>query len=483
MIPMEEVNRRSGSVILRIVLVLILTPLLGLGAQSHLASRDLQRAQFSIDAGMNQAASQHLGRAAQLLPSRPELWEEAGSLALEGGDPQTAIQYFEQAASHGLSPTGQLQLGEAYLQSGDRDSAVRIWENLADEAEPAPAALERLVSAYLDKGDFSGAITSLQALTTLQPSDAQNHYLLGLLIATQDPEAALVYLTRAAELDPAYTARTRILQRGISASRLSDDPAYRLMGAGRTLANLEEWTYATEAFRQATILRPDYAEALAYLGEALQHVPTQAESPATGLAELQKALALDPTSLSANTFLALYWQRQGRYDLAQEAIQAAVALAPNNPILQVETGNTLALQGDLETAYQAYLQAIQLAPNDASYYNALVNFSLTYDYHIAEIALPASRQALLLAPDDPVCLDWMGQVLMQLEDLLNAERFFNRAIESDPQYATAHLHLGMVYILQNETEQAYRALNHAIGLAPNAAAGRQAQQLLQSAIP
>lgn len=480
---MDENFRQSARVILRITLVLILTPLLGLGAQSHAASHELRRAQHALDLGMNLAASQHLSRAAQQLPSRPELWVQAGSLALEGGDPQAAVQHFETAAGHGLSESGQLQLGDAYLQTGDRDSARLIWENLANQEKPNPEALERLVRFNLENGDISGATASLQALTTLQPDNAHNYYQLGLLVATRDPEASLVYLARAAELDADFTARTRTLQRGISTSRLDDDPAYRLMGAGRALASLEEWQYAAEAFRQATIVRPDYADAWAYLGEALQHAPSENLPQETGFAELEKALEIDPRSLSATTLLALYWQRQSRYDLALEAIQSATALAPNNPVLQVELGNTLALQGDLEAAYLAYLQAIRLASTDPGYYNFLVGFSLTYDYHVREIALPASRQALLLSPNDPASLDTMGQVLLQLGDLVNAERFFTRAIESDSHHASAHLHLGMLYLVLNQGEQAYHSLSQAVSLAPHTAAGKQAQQLLHNAVP
>lgn len=480
---MDENFRQSGQVILRLLLILILTPLLGLGAQSHIASREIRNAQHALDLGMNLAASQHLSSAAQHLPSQPELWVQAGSLALEGGDPQAAVQYFEQAADLPINPTVQLQLGDAYLQIGDRDSARLIWENLANQPEPVPEALEHLASFDLENQDFAGAIASLQALTILQPDNANNYYRLGVLVATRDPEASLVYLARAAELDADYSPRTRLLQRGISTSRLDDDPAYRLMGAGRALASLEEWLFAAEAFRQATILRPDYAEAWAYLGEALQHSPLGNRSQETGLEELEKALEIDPGSLSATTLLALYWQKQSRYDLALEAIQAAVALAPDNPVLQVELGATFALQGDLEAAYQAYLQAIQLAPRDPGYYNYLAGFSLTHDYHVAEVALPASRQALLLSPDDPDSLDMMGQVLLQLEDLVNAERFFTRAIASDSQYASAHLHLGMLYLLSNQTDQAYQALTHTVHLAPQTAAGKQAQQLLHDAIP
>lgn len=473
----------KGSVTLRILLVLILTPLLGLGIQPHFASRALRRAQHALDSGMNLAASQHLALAARQLPARPELWEQAGSLALQSGDPQSAVQYLEQAANQGLTVAGQLALGDAYLQSGDPASALRVWDNLARQDVPDPAALVRLFTTYLGLGNYPDAITSLQTLTSILPENAEYHYQLGLLIATQDPEAALAYFARAAELDPGLSDRVRGIQRDILASRLGEDQAYTLLGAGRSLAKLEEWNYAAEAFRNAAELRPDYAEAWAYLGEALQHIPAEEHSQTAGLEELQKSLELEPDSISANTFLALYWQRQGRHDLALEAIQSAVATAPDNPILQVEMGNTLALQGQLQSAYQAYLQAIQLAPQDARYYNYLVEFSLKYEYNTLEIALPAARRALLIAPDDPASLDCMGQVLMQLEDFVNAERFLLSAIQRDSTYAPAHLHLGMLYLLRDQPDLAYPYLTQAVTLAPVGATGMQAQQLLQSAIP
>ncbi len=47
-------------------------------------------------------------------------------------------------------------------------------------------------------------------------------------------------------------------------------------------------------------------------------------------------------------------------------------------------------------------------------------------------------------------LDLMGQALFMLDDTLNAERFLLRALQTDPGYAPAHLHLGQVYLLEGE---------------------------------
>ncbi len=262
------------------------------------------------------------------------------------------------------------------------------------------------------------------------------------------------------------------------------------MAAGRGLASLGEWKFAEEAFRQATLTSPDYAEAWAYLGEARQHTidglwpeGNKALPPETGLPELKKAIELDPNSIAAYLFMAMYWRRQDRYDQALASLQTAIGIDPQNPILQIEMGETLATLGDLGAALDAYRKAVELSPNDSSFLNYLVSFSLKYEYHIEEIALPAARQAVILAPDDPEVLDSMGQVLIKLDDQINAEKFLNRALEKDPSYAPAYLHLGQVYLIQGKLPQAQAQLNLVTKLAPGSPAADQAQRLIRAYFP
>jgi tetratricopeptide (TPR) repeat protein len=240
---------------------------------------------------------------------------------------------------------------------------------------------------------------------------------------------------------------------------------------------------AVEAFRQATLARPDYAEAWAYLGEARQHFKTGSTSTDDGLSDLQKALSIDPASLSTNLFLAIYWQRQERYDQALTYLGVAAKLDPDNPTLETELGKTLAAAGDLPAAQGHYLRAVELAPKDATYWRILAEFSLQYRIQIRQIALPASRQAVILTPDDPRALDLMGQALFMLDDTLNAERFLLRALQTDPGYAPAHLHLGQVYLLEGEAERARQQLDTALALSPDTPTADQAQRLLQRYFP
>ena len=206
-------------------------------------------------------------------------------------------------------------------------------------------------------------------------------------------------------------------------------------------------------------------------------------SKSDGLAELQKAVALDPKSLSAQTFLSLYWIRQGRYDRALETVRAALELAPDNPILLAEMAAVLAASGDLDLASQTYQQAAAQSPYDPLYLRLQVDFSLLYDYQVTQIALPLARKLIVQDPQDATNLDLMAQVFIHQGDLVNAERFLRRLLDANPDFAPAHLHLGLLYLLRGDQAAALQELNRTISLAPGSPEARQARQLLEQPSP
>lgn len=471
----------------RLVLPLFLIPLLGLGARAHTARQALWDAQRALKESSPQsagAAARSLQLAAERLPWRADLWEPAGRAALQNQDALTSIRFLEQAAALGqLSPQGWVLLGDAYQLQGDAAAAMRAWDTLRQSQNPPVELFDRLLQAHLAGGDFAAAAHDLQALTALNPADPALRFQLGLLLAAQQPEAALAHLAQAAELDPSLAPRAQALIDSIRTASLADDPAYTLVGSGRELALQGEWALAGEAFRQATLARPDFAEAWAFWGEALAHLPPENSLASQALPALEKALSLDSTSLTANSLLALYWQRQGRYDLAQSYLQAAASLQPGNPALQADLGANLALQGNLEAALQAYQKAVELAPTDPAYLRHLASFSIRYEYRLRQVALPAARQALLMEPRDPVAQDLMGQALILLGDSASAERFLLRALELQADYLPARLHLGLVYMLRDEPERARQEWQAVIAASRDSAIANQAQRLMQNYFP
>jgi tetratricopeptide (TPR) repeat protein len=187
--------------------------------------------------------------------------------------------------------------------------------------------------------------------------------------------------------------------------------------------------------------------------------------------------------LSANTLMALYYQRRADFDQALIYLRKVTGLYPQNPDLQVELGEVLALSGDLPAALQSYQKAIELAPQDALYQRLLAGFCIRHETHLQDIGLPAARRAVILDDQGPDNLDMLGQALLLQGDLTNSERFFLRALELQADYTQAHLHLGLVYILQGERSLARQEWELVAAQAPGSPVAEQAGRLIKNYFP
>jgi tetratricopeptide (TPR) repeat protein len=400
---------------------------------------------------------------AEQQPWQTGFWEAAGYSALNAGDFEMAGNCFAHAAAKGqLSVNGYVAWGDADWKNGNYQTALQIWE-IADRLGAAPKEiLKRKMEALRFLGEDLALIDTLQSILNSSsiddyPSESQGtlNQELGLLLAAYEPASAVNYFTRAIELDPELKSKIRIMRNDIQQAISSDDSAYLLLVSGRTLANQDYWTLAEKAFTNATELNPEYAEAWAYLGEAQQHIDQDVEP----LTALKKALELDPDSLAANTFLALYWQRKGEYEFALRYLQNASDLDPGNPAYFVEIGQLVALLGDLRAGEAFYWQAYELSSGDPKYVREFIKFSIQFNLDLRTTALPMARQLVMDDPGNPISLDLMGEILLRLGDMLNAERFFLRAIEIDPDFDQAYLHLGEFYqdLGQHELARYYLA--------------------------
>ena len=461
------------------LLLVILLPLLELPPFQYRAPLEIRAAVEALHRGTYLEAAAHFAAAAERQPRRGDLWEAAGIYALQGGDPQRSEIYLERAALMQPSTNILIQLGDARKQQGDAYGAIEAWEQALQTGKVPSGLYWDLASAYLEQQDLASAARVLKMLAEREPGQAEVQFHLGMVSAAYEPEAALAYLSHAARLDPGLKDAVSRITRSITAARFADDPAYSLVSAGRALAGLGEWDLAAAAFHRAVQIRPDYAEAWAFLGEARQQAGMDGLAEVDSLQALQTAVELDPGSLSAQLFLAMYWQRQGEPEKAVQSLQAALQHNPERAILLAELGNALAAQGDLAAAYEAYQQAARQAPQNPSYFRLLAAFSLKYNYQPGVVALPAARRAVLLNTQDPQSLDMMAQVLIRLNDLCNAGRFARRALQVDPSYAPAHLHLGLIYRLQGQEQLAQQAFELARSLDKGGPTAEQAERLLQ----
>ena len=479
-IIMQMLPLMNYRLLIRLLLPMILIPLFGLAPRPHKLSALIKQVEFGLSTENFSQAAHNLAAIAEIAPTYAGLWEQAGFASLRTGNYQEAVVYLDQAQQQrSLSRVGQEALAEAYLHLGQGERAESIWSSLVQGDSGTTYIHQKLLSAHLARKDFTAAIDDLRHLIALHPDQADYRYNLGLLLSTHQPDIAMPYLSQAAELDPSYRQQVDVVSKGILRGQQENDPSYALVESGRSLASLGEWELAATAFEQATVLRPDYADAWAFLGEARQHL-TEHDISIVGLDDLQLALALAPTSLTANTFMALYWQRQSEFDSALEHLQAIRNEYPSNPALSAEVGSTLAMQGELSAALDAYLQAVELSSEDPQYLIQLANFSVQYEYLAREVGLPAARKAVLQLPDDPSALDTMGQVLFFLGDANTAERYFTQALARAPNFPSAHIHMGLSKILQGESTAAHQHWDYVISLEPDSTAAEQANRLIST---
>jgi len=458
----------KNALIVIVLLALTLTP------RPITGYLDLQSAIRFEAAGDQSGAAEAYASAAKRIPWAPSLWENAGLKAMQNGDTESAITFLNLARQrHAITELGWLSLGRAYQKRGDLSLAVDAWK----KALPLAQAAGYLASTERTWSNFAEAIKYWQSSLAVEPKNAIGHYTLGLLLAATSPGQALPELMQAVTLSPDLDVRVEKLRTALNTALLSENPAYQFLVSGRALGALGEWDLAAEAFRNAIRVRSNYAEAWAWVGEAKQHLDQD------GNADIKKALTLDPESAMVQGLFGLALQRQGKPSEALAAYKKASILEPGDPGWQIALGNAAEQTGDLVAAYDYYIRAVELAPTDASTWQAMVTFSVTNDMDVEGTGLPAARKLISLAPDDWQSYDLAGQAEFLLENYPASVIYLKKAAQLGSTMAAPVLHLGLVYMQTGDRRLAYSYLALAENLDPGGPFGWQASRLLKQYFP
>ncbi len=306
---------------------------------------------------------------------------------------------------------------QAILRQSGSGGAGTIEETPGDPLQVAHDQIARL--------DWSQAQLTLETLLKTDPSNAEALYLLGLILAPSDQEQAASYLSLAAT-NADWSDRARTVQAALNAYdsySLTDAHTY----LGVTLVGMGEWALAEHAFELALQANAVNPLALAYRGFVRD------QQGRDGLPDLQNALAMAPADPTVYYLLGQHWRRGQDQETAYEMFVQAYWLAPDNPALAAEVGLSLQLSGDFAGAEEWFRIAVDLAPDDVQWQSALAAFYADTGYQVEEGGLEAVQTASERFPDDP--------------DIRTS--------------------LGWAYYLAGQTDKAYQELNKALGLDPS----------------
>jgi len=148
---------------------------------------------------------------------------------------------------------------------------------------------------------------------------------------------------------------------------------------------------------------------------------------------------------------------------AQIAYQHAVELNKEDSNAWYGLGNSLALQGENESAIDAFKKATQLDPKFASPYNSLGNVYLSQDKFY--LAIQSYQKATDLDPQAASSpYNGLGNTYQAQGNYGLAIKSYKMAIELDPQFVFPYNGLGTVYQAQNNYEDAITYYWKAISL-------------------
>jgi len=451
---------------LRVVLVLVVISLAILVPVILSGYSELEKAKTSTS---YQDVAKHYKNAGQRLPWRADLYELSGHAYYYAKEYEQADTVYQKAFQHrALSPDGWVAWGDVLYLNGDPEAATQIWQDALQERNPSEKLFSRLSQVYKENGDYSRAAEYLQKYVALHSDDASAHYRLGLLLTLTDPDEALSELISASQLDPQLGPAVETLRSALNLASLNDSASERSVLTGRGLALVQEWELARFAFESAIAADQENAEAWAWLGEAKHQAGAalSAAGPASGgdealskgedgAADLERAYQLNPSSSTVRGLRGLYFQRTGNFREALIEFQTAAVLDDKNPAWQVSVGETYSKLGDLIRALQAYQTATTLAPDDSNYWRLLAIFCGQNNVNVKDVGIPAAQKLVLLTKDDASALDILGWLLLLDKRYEEAERQLVHALARDPQNASAHLHLGMLYLEREQRDLAY----------------------------
>lgn len=133
---------------------------------------------------------------------------------------------------------------------------------------------------------------------------------------------------------------------------------------------------------------------------------------------------------------------------AQDLADQAIAVEPENEWAYRLRSLCLTARGLHDKALDAAREAVRKAPDEPFALRTLIGAQITFSNF--DEAEGTAQLLLTLAPDQAESHELAGLLKLAQEDVSGAEKHFLRALEIDPQSATAHNNLGMVYLEQSQ---------------------------------
>jgi len=401
--------------------------------------------------GSKDKAVSELQKSVRLDPGASASYALLGMALRETGDLAASQLNLKRAIA--LSPATAatfIDLGIVFLRQGELDRALAQFKAGLNAASSLPAP------------DWDAAIIGLRELISKNPGRPEAHNMLGLLLGRKGADS------------------NEVLSELREAVRLRPDYAEAHNNMGLVLAQNDDDEKAIAEFREAVHLQPDYADTHANLGAALMFSDVD-----QAIAELEKAVSLDPTQVKAEVNLAEAYGRSPSHGPAKqiEQLRKVISLAPDFARAHLALGKTLLQDGKVADAVSELQEATRLDPRSGeAHYQLGLALARTGKQQEATAEVQKGRE--LSAADERnqnANLDVSeGRSALEKGELQEAEAKFRHAIRLEPTSPSAQHYLAIVLEKEGDREGAIAAYQKAADLNPGDLSSKQSLNRLSA---
>ncbi|MFW6160983.1 MAG: tetratricopeptide repeat protein [Acidobacteriota bacterium] len=289
-----------------------------------------------------QEAAQSLIQATQLNPENPDAFYNLGIAFEETGQLSDAAQAYERfvAINPGPAWTGLNQLGSVYMEMGQFEKAIGVFDKVIQNNPQDLKATYNLAAAYDNSGNFPQAAELYQRLIQLNPNDSLSYLslLFRLYHKAEDFPKAIEVCHELIQLNPQ-----------------NPQNHYNL---GITHFRMEEYDQALQAFEEAVRFNPQFD--LAYYNTGLVHFKRKKYAEAAEAFE--KFCLINPESPDAYYNLGAAYMQLKKYDEALEPFQKAISIKPDYDLAHYNLGLAYYALGDRYSANIEYKTLLELNP-------------------------------------------------------------------------------------------------------------------------
>jgi len=366
-----------------------------------------------------------------------------------------------------------LRLASLLLYERDQPGAKKLVDDVLRSNPTHGEALVARAKLEVLEGGLDTAAATLRSAITSNPSLADAHFVLGNIQAVKhQSEDAIASYREALRVNPSFAPAMIELARQLMASKPQEAVLYA-RSASRALPNYAEGILilaraelasgnpkgAEEPLKRLAAAFPKAFDVQAELGRMLQGLGRTTEARAA----FERALAGDPSQVTALTALTLSDLEQKKTAAARARVDAAAAAAPKNAALQIGVGRLYAAMGDNAAAEKSARSALASDANNLEAYELL---ALVF---IKQNRIPeATTEFERLAEKQPKSVANQTSVgmLYQIQGKFDqAKAAYERALTLDARAPVVANNLAQLYVDRNEN------LEVALQLAQTAKAG------------